>query len=402
MSPTPTGGGTNGRGTNDPRANDGGVTRPTPPSATSAEARGRAATRALEKELSDGDPTRASSSNGPGASRPSTGGPHPTSPLAATLIVVARRVGTALLTVLLASFFVFFAVQALPGDVAQQLLGQDATPDAVAALRETLGLDQNVWVRYGQWLAGAAHGDFGVSLVSGLPVGPDLLIAFRNSMLIALPAMIVGVTLSLTLGVVAGVRRGRPSDHAISLISLVVMSVPEFMVATVLVLLFAIALPIFPAVVLRGQDATVAELLPSIWLPVIVLTLAMAAYIVRTARSSTIDVMASEFVTTAELKGLSTRQVVWRHAVPSALLPTLNVVALNVAWLLGGVVVVENVFNYPGMGKLMLESVFNRDLPTIQAIAVVSALVYVVCNLAADLIALALDPRLRTRRKARS
>lgn len=387
MSPTPTAGGTNGRGTNDPA-----VTRPTPPSASSAEARGRAATRALERELSDGDPTRASSS----------GGPHTTSPVAATLIVVARRVGTALLTVLLASFFVFFAVQALPGDVAQQLLGQDATPDAVAALRETLGLDQNVWVRYGQWLLGAAHGDFGVSLVSGLPVGPDLLIAFRNSMLIALPAMIVGVTLSLTLGVIAGVRRGRPSDHAISLISLVVMSVPEFMVATVLVLLFAIALPIFPAVVLRGQDATIAELLPSIWLPVIVLTLAMAAYIVRTARSSTIDVMASEFVTTAELKGLSTRQVVWRHAVPSALLPTLNVVALNVAWLLGGVVVVENVFNYPGMGKLMLESVFNRDLPTIQAIAVVSALVYVVCNLAADLIALALDPRLRTRRKARS
>ncbi|ROS62642.1 peptide/nickel transport system permease protein [Frigoribacterium sp. PhB160] len=327
---------------------------------------------------------------------------RPRGAAAATVVVVARRVGTALLTVLLASFFVFFAVQALPGDVAQQLLGQDATPEALAALRDTLGLDQNVWARYGQWLVGAVHGDFGVSLVSGAPVGPDLLVAFRNSMLIALPAMIIGVTASLTLGVVAGVRRGRPSDHAISLISLVVMSVPEFMVATILVLLFAVAIPIFPAVVLRGDSATVAELLPNVWLPVIVLTLAMAAYIVRTARSSTIDVMASEFVTTAELKGLTTRQVVWRHAVPSALLPTLNVVALNVAWLLGGVVVVENVFNYPGMGKLMLESVFARDLPTIQAIAVVSALVYVVCNLAADLIALALDPRLRTRRKARS
>ena len=352
----------------------------------------------------------------PGQPRPSTdaekqsrggapsprGGSRPGSAAATTALLVLRRVGTALLTVLLASFFVFFAVQALPGDVAQQLLGQDATPDAVAALRETLGLDQNVWARYGQWLIGASHGDFGISLVSGAPVGPDLLVAFRNSMLIAVPALLVGVTLSLTLGVVAGVRRGRPSDHAISLISLVVMSVPEFMVATILVLLFAVAIPIFPAVVLRGDSATVTELLPSVWLPAIVLTLAMAAYIVRTARSSTIDVMASEFVTTAELKGLSTRQVVWRHAVPSALLPTLNVVALNVAWLLGGVVVVENVFNYPGMGKLMLESVFNRDLPTIQAIAVVSALVYVVCNLAADLIALALDPRLRTRRKARS
>jgi peptide/nickel transport system permease protein len=322
--------------------------------------------------------------------------------IAPATLLIARRLGIALLTVLLASFFVFFAVQALPGDVAQQLLGQNATPEALATLRETLGLDQNVWIRYVQWLSGAVTGDFGTSLVSGNPVGPDLLVAFRNSLLIAVPAMLIGVTISLTLGVVAGVRRGRPTDHAISLVSLVVMSVPEFMVATILVLLFAIAIPIFPAVVLRGESATITQLLPAIWLPVIVLTLSMAAYIVRTARSSTIDVMASEFVTTAELKGLTTRQVVWRHAVPSALLPTLNVVALNVAWLLGGVVVVENVFNYPGMGKLMLESVFNRDLPTIQAIAVVSALVYVVCNLAADLIALALDPKLRTRRKVRS
>ncbi|MCS5493833.1 ABC transporter permease [Curtobacterium flaccumfaciens] len=315
------------------------------------------------------------------------------------LVPVLRRVGIAVLTVVLASLFVFLAVQALPGDVAQQLLGQNATPDAVKQLRETLGLDQNVWLRYLQWLGGAVHGDFGTSLVSGEPVAPTLFTAFRNSMLIAVPAMLVGVTVSLTLGVVAGVRRGRPSDKVISIVSLVVMSVPEFMVATVLVLLFAIGLPVFPAVVLRGSDATVAELLPTIWLPIIVLTLAMAAYIVRTARSSTIDVMASEFVTTAELKGLTMRRVVWKHAVPSALLPTLNVVALNVAWLLGGVVVVENVFNYPGMGKLMLESVFNRDLPTIEAIALLSALIYVVCNLAADLVALALDPKLRTRQR---
>ncbi|QQD77582.1 ABC transporter permease [Curtobacterium sp. YC1] len=315
------------------------------------------------------------------------------------LTTVLRRVGIAVLTVVLASLFVFLAVQALPGDVAQQLLGQDATPEAVEQLRGSLGLDQNVWLRYLQWLGGAVHGDFGTSLVGGEPVAPTLFTAFRNSMLIAVPAMLVGVTLSLTLGVVAGVRRGRPTDRVISIVSLVVMSVPEFMVATVLVLLFAIGLPVFPAVVLRGSDATVAELLPTIWLPIIVLTLAMAAYIVRTARSSTIDVMASEFVTTAELKGLTVRRVVWKHAVPSALLPTLNVVALNVAWLLGGVVVVENVFNYPGMGKLMLESVFNRDLPTIEAIALLSALIYVVCNLAADLVALALDPKLRTRQR---
>ncbi|AIV40131.1 MULTISPECIES: ABC transporter permease [unclassified Curtobacterium] len=315
------------------------------------------------------------------------------------LVPALRRLGIAVLTVVLASLFVFLAVQALPGDVAQQLLGQNATPEAVQQLRATLGLDENVWLRYLQWLAGAAHGDFGTSLVSGEPVAPTLLTAFRNSMLIALPAMLVGVTLSLALGVLAGVRRGRATDRIVSTVSLLVMSVPEFMVATVLVLLFAIGLPVFPAVVLRGSDATVAELLPTVWLPIVVLTLAMAAYILRTARSSTIDVMASEFVTTAELKGLTMRRVVWKHALPSALLPTLNVIALNVAWLLGGVVVVENVFNYPGMGKLMLESVSNRDLPTIEAIALLSALVYVVCNLAADLVALALDPKLRTRQR---
>lgn len=315
------------------------------------------------------------------------------------LVPALRRLGIAVLTVVLASLFVFLAVQALPGDVAQQLLGQNATPEAVQQLRTTLGLDDNVWLRYLQWLAGAAHGDFGTSLVSGEPVAPTLLTAFRNSMLVAVPAMLVGVTLSLALGVLAGVRRGRATDRVVSTVSLLVMSVPEFMVATVLVLLFAIGLPVFPAVVLRGSDATVAELLPTVWLPITVLTLAMAAYILRTARSSTIDVMASEFVTTAELKGLTMRRVVWKHALPSALLPTLNVVALNVAWLLGGVVVVENVFNYPGMGKLMLESVSNRDLPTIEAIALLSALVYVVCNVAADLVALALDPKLRTRQR---
>jgi len=167
------------------------------------------------------------------------------------------------------------------------------------------------------------------------------------------------------------------------------------------VLCFSVALPWFPAVVLYGPDATVGQLLPAVWLPALALAVVMAAYIVRMARTSVIDVMASEYVTTARLKGLSTWRVVTRHALPSALLPTLHVIALNVAWLAGGVAVVENVFNYPGIGKLMLSSVQNRDLPVIQAIALISAVVYVVCNLAADLGAMALNPRLRTRGRTR-
>lgn len=313
------------------------------------------------------------------------------------LSFLARRIAAALGTLLLASVLVFLAVQALPGDVATQVLGKDATPDAVATLRGQLGLDRPAWERYADWVGGTLHGDFGTSLVSGKAVGSEVSMYLGNSALIALTTILFAVTGSIVLGVLAGLYRDRWPDHVISTVSLVGMSVPEFVVATVLVLCFSIALPWFPAVVLYGPEASVGQLLPAVWLPALALATVMAAYIVRMARTSVIDVMASEYVTTARLKGLSTWRVVTRHALPGALLPTLHVIALNVAWLAGGVAVVENVFNYPGIGKLMLTSVQNRDLPVIQAIALVSAVVYVACNLAADLGAMALNPKLRTR-----
>ncbi|MEV5840517.1 ABC transporter permease [Streptomyces sp. NPDC048179] len=312
-----------------------------------------------------------------------------------------RRLASAVGTLFLSSVLVFLAVQALPGDVATQILGKDATPDAVAALREQLGLDRPAWERYFDWIKGALHGDFGTSLVSGKGVGGQVALYLGNSALIAVVTVLFAVTGSLVLGVLAGLYRDRWPDHLISTVSLVGMSVPEFVVATVLVLVFSVALPWFPAVVLYGPEASVGQLLPAVWLPAFALAVVMAAYIVRMARTSVIDVMAGEYVTTARLKGLSTWRIVTRHALPSALLPTLHVIALNVAWLAGGVAVVENVFNYPGIGKLMLSSVQNRDLPVIQAIALVSAVIYVVCNLAADLGAMALNPRLRTRGRTR-
>ena len=317
------------------------------------------------------------------------------------LSFVARRVAAAVGTLFLSSVLVFLAVQALPGDVATQVLGKDATPDAVAALRQKLNLDQPAWERYADWVRGALHGDFGVSLVSGKSVGGEVSLYLGNSALIALVTILFAVTGSIVLGILAGLYRDRWPDHLISTVSLVGMSVPEFVVATVLVLCFSVALPWFPAVVLYGPEASAGQLLPAVWLPALALAVVMAAYIVRMARASVIDVMASEYVTTARLKGLSTWRVVTRHALPSALLPTLHVIALNVAWLAGGVAVVENVFNYPGIGKLMLSSVQNRDLPVIQAIALISAVVYVVCNLAADLGAMALNPKLRTRGRTR-
>ncbi|WP_326725379.1 ABC transporter permease [Streptomyces sp. NBC_00243] len=314
---------------------------------------------------------------------------------------IARRVAAAVGTLFLSSVLVFLSVQALPGDVATQILGKDATPDAVAALREKLKLDQPAWERYVDWVRGALHGDFGVSLVSGKAVGGEVSMYLGNSALIALVTVLFAVTGSIVLGILAGLYRDRWPDHLISTVSLVGMSVPEFVVATVLVLCFSVALPWFPAVVLYGPEASVGQLLPSVWLPALSLAVVMAAYIVRMARTSVIDVMAGEYVTTARLKGLSGWRVVTRHALPSALLPTLHVIALNVAWLAGGVAVVENVFNYPGIGKLMLSSVQNRDLPVIQAIALISAVVYVACNLAADLGAMALNPKLRTRGRTR-
>jgi len=309
---------------------------------------------------------------------------------------IVRRVMLAVVTVLIASALIFAALLALPGDIARQILGRDATPQAVADLTARLHLDQPAWQRYFDWLAGALHGDFGTSLVSGLPVTEVVFTYLRNSGLIAGIVIVFGIALSLVLGVIAGLKRGTPADTVISLGGLLGMSIPEYTIATLLVMAFSIAIPIFPAVVTAGPDATVAQLLPAVWLPVITLTTVMAAYIIRMTRSSVIDVMASEFVTTAQLKGLPTSRIVFKHVLPSAMLPVLNVIAINIAWLVGGVVVVEAVFNYPGLGTLMIESVSRRDIPMLQLIGVIGAVTYAVCNLAADLAGIAFNPRLRT------
>ncbi|GHG59914.1 ABC transporter permease [Sinomonas cellulolyticus] len=315
--------------------------------------------------------------------------------------LVLTRLGWAVATVLLSVILVFSAVQSLPGDAATQILGQNATPEAVATLRAQLGLDRSPLARFGSWLGGALTGDFGTSLVSGQPVGPEVGRALLNTALLAGTTIVLGFTLALVLGLVAGLFRNRWPDSVISTVSLVGMSLPEFIVATLLVLLFSITIPIFPAVVVAGRDAGIGELLPSIALPALSLTIVAAAYIIRMMRTSVIDVLETDFVRTATLKGISPARLVGRHIIPSAILPTLNVLAMNIAWLIGGVVVVESIFNYPGMGTLMIQSVQSRDLPTILLIAVLSAVTYVVCNLLADIAAMLLNPRLRHPRRAR-
>lgn len=310
--------------------------------------------------------------------------------------LILTRLVTSIVTLFLTAVFVFFAVQALPGDVAAQLLGQDATPEALAAMRAKLGLDQNILQRFLEWIGGAVTGDFGTSLVSGDPVAPTVWRAFAHTLLIAGPAIVLGVAGSLLLGIRAAARRGSAADASISVLALIGMSIPEFVVATVLILVFAIALPVFPAVVLEGPGAAFTDLVSAAVLPALTLIVYMAAYIIRAMRSSTIEGLSTEYATTATLKGVPPRRVLWRHVAPTAILPVLPVVSINVAWLLGGVVVVESVFNYPGLGKLMIDSVATRDLPVLQAIAVLSALIYVAVNLVSDLIALAADPKQRT------
>jgi peptide/nickel transport system permease protein len=314
--------------------------------------------------------------------------------------LIVARLGWAVLTILLSTVLVFTAIQALPGDAATQILGQNATPQAVATLRTQLGLDKAPLARFLSWLGGALRGDFGTSLVSGQPVGSEIGRALVNTALLAGVTIAVGFTLALVLGLVAGLFRDRWPDSVISTVALVGMSLPEFIVATLLVLLFSIAIPVFPAVVVAGRDATISQLLPSLTLPALSLVIVAAAYIIRMMRTSVIDVLESDFVRTATLKGIPPVRLVGRHIIPSAILPTLNVLAMNVAWLIGGVVVVESIFNYPGMGTLMIQSVQSRDLPTILLITVLSAVTYVVCNLLADVAAMVLNPRLRHPRRA--
>ncbi|MEZ5126174.1 MAG: ABC transporter permease [Thermoleophilia bacterium] len=316
------------------------------------------------------------------------------------LRVVGRRLVYTVLTVLLATILVFVALQALPGSLATQVLGQDATPEAVAQLEAKLHLDQPAWQRYAEWLGGAVRGDFGDSLVSGQPVWSEARLYLRNTAVLTFIVVIIGVPLSLLLGVAAGLARDRWPDLTISTLSLIAMSVPGFTVATLLALVFAVKLAWFPAVVTAGPTATLGELMAVIWLPAAALTIGMAAYIVRMMRTSVIDVMASDYVTMADVRGLSHSRVLVHHMLPNALLPTLNVIAINIAWLAGGVVVVETVFSYPGIGSLMLEAVRTRDLPVLMFIAVLGSVTYVICNLLADLAAIWFNPRLRTSGRA--
>jgi peptide/nickel transport system permease protein len=314
------------------------------------------------------------------------------------LVLIIRRLILALITLFIISLIVFVGVEALPGDSATGYLGQFATPESLAALREEFGLNDPLHTRYFSWLGGIIKGDLGVSMVKRKPVAELIGNRFRNTVVLSVSAAIVGIPLAIVLGVIAGLTRDKWPDIVASTTSIIAMTLPGFVTATVLIYIFAIKLEWFPAITLVPTNVPVIELLPTIVLPIITLTLIMVAHILRLVRTNMIDVMTSDYIQMARLKGVPARKLIFKHGLPNAMLPTINIVALTFAWLLGGVAVIETVFNYPGIGKLMIGAITDRDFVLVQGIAMILSAIYIALNLIADMLSLVLNPKLRTTR----
>ena len=306
------------------------------------------------------------------------------------------RLASIALILLLVSIIVFVAVHVLPGNAATLILGEYATPEAVRTLEREMGLDRPLIARYASWIGSVVTGDWGVSLAMKQPVATIVGSRLRNSAFLALAALAVVVIVGIPLGTLAALRRGRPLDLAIVTLTYVGISIPEFV--TGLALLLALAGPSVGWFPTSGY----AELKTGVWgwarhlvLPAMTLTIVLLAHIVRQTRSGVADVLTAPYIRTAKLKGASTRRIVLRHALRNALLPTVTVLALDLGYLMGGIVVVEEVFAYPGMGRLIIYAVQNRDVPLLQMCALVVASVYVLANFVADLAYAWLDPRIR-------
>jgi peptide/nickel transport system permease protein len=307
---------------------------------------------------------------------------------------IARRLGALAVVLAVVSVLTFVIVQLLPGDVATEILGTSATPQDLAALRVKLGLTRPAPVRYGEWIGGVVRGDWGVSLLYQMPVRPLVLEGLGRSAVLAGLALVTAVPLSIALGVIGALRRDTWLDHAISAVTLVALSLPEFVWGTVLILLLAYRVRVFPPSSFVDPRAPLGTVAASLVLPVLTLLLALLAQMTRMTRASMIDALRQPFTEAARLRGLRPRRVVV-HALRNALLPTVGIVALNVGFLLGGIVVVETVFAYPGLGRLLVDSVNHRDVPMLQMATLVVASAYGLANLGADVVYAYLDPRIR-------
>lgn len=311
------------------------------------------------------------------------------------LSIVMKRLGLGLVTLLVISIIIFGAVELLPGDIAQAVLGQGATAENLAALREQLGLNEAAPIRYLKWLGGAVTGDFGSSLVSQTPVAEAISQRFANTLFLASYAALISVPVAIFLGVLVALYRNTVFDRVANVVTLTSISSPEFFLGYILILFFAVQGGYFPAIATIDDDMSILDKLDRTFLPALTMVLVVVAHMMRMTRASIINLLASPYVEMARLKGVPAWKVIVKHTLPNAWAPVINVVALNLAYLITGVVLVEVVFVYPGIGQLLVDAVTKRDFPVVQACCLIFAATFILLNLAADVGSILTNPRLR-------
>ncbi len=312
------------------------------------------------------------------------------------LRLIVQRLALAVGTLLVVSAIVFFFTSVLPGDIAERVLGRESSAQQRQIFRKHLNLDDPVWKRYGVWIGDVARGDLGRSLVNNETVTATIGSSAKNTLFLSVFAFVLYFPVTLILATLAALFKGKLPDSLISVVTLVGLSLPEFVLGTLLIFGFAVQLSVAPALSIVNPGDGLFTRLHATVLPAVTLMVAMAVYAIRMLRDNLIDVLDSEYVRMATLKGVPRWRVVARHALPNAVGPALNVTALNLTYLIGGVVVVESVFSYPGLGKMLVDSISVRDVPVVEATALLASAVYIIANLVADVLAMVLNPRLRT------
>ncbi len=309
---------------------------------------------------------------------------------------ITRRLFLLIITVLVTSIIIFALTQLLPGDIAKLIKGREASPEVIAAFREQFGLNAPIHQQYLNWLGGFLTGDWGVSFAAGNPqVRPLVLDRLGNSLRLAALTLIIAIPLSIVLGVIAALRENTWTDSAISIFSLSVVGLPEFVTGIVLVNIFALGLGWFKTTSLVSPSYTLSDWLSILTLPSLTASFVLVGYVTRMTRAGMIDELKKPYVQTAALKGLSPRRIIFKHVLRNALLPTITVIAISFGWLIGGLVVIENVFTYPGLGSLLVEAVKQKNLPVLQATTLITVIAFALANLIADLLYALLNPRVR-------
>lgn len=312
--------------------------------------------------------------------------------------MITKRIIFGVLTMFAISLLIFVGVEALPGDLAEAVLGQSATPETVQAFRTELKLDLPPHVRYFSWISAFLHGDLGNSLSNGRPIAEVIGWRFANSIFLAATTAMFAIPIAILLGLLAAIYRDSWFDKFISITTLSAISLPEFFVAYILIALFSVQIMLFPAISAINEQMSFLQKMHAVFLPCLTLTLVVVGHMMRMTRAAIINVLSSPFIEMAKLKGINHRRIIMKHALPNALSPIINVVVLNLAYLVVGVVVVEVVFVYPGLGQLLVDAVSKRDLPVVQASGLIFAGTYVCLNLTADVLAMLSNPKLRNPR----